>query len=464
MYRLSEKKPARNLSMQKAFVFQSPKLGFLGFITSAFLFFSTNTFAVQDSVLIQAEALIRQMHYQAAYDLLEPLESERAGDVDYDYLFGIAGVESNHVTRGIFALERVLASYPNHQDARTEIAKAHFLLGETEAAKSEFNHVLALDPDAQTKKTVEKLLTAIDRLEGNATTFAAYLDFGLGWDSNVSSAPSINAIGVPVFGGLLLLDKKSQAQSDNFTNLAGGISFRQPINQALTVFGSVNGTNRINGSETTFDNSTLDFNGGLQLKLDKNALSFALQDNHFDLNGESFRRAYGATLQWLYNADRNNQAGVYAQHTRLNYSGNEIRNAARNIVGFNAAHVFQAKFKPVIFASIYGGREEVRDSLADFLSQDITGLRTGGQLSVGEQWQLFTSLGAEFRRNDERDPAFLMKRHDNQYDATVGFRYMPARDWSIRPQFSYIKNDSNIDLYTFERKVLSISARKDFSW
>ena len=440
------------------------KLNVLPMITFFSLLFSVNVFAVQDSVVIQAETLIRQGDYHAAYNLLEPLEAERAGDVDYDYLFGIAGVESNHVTRGAFALERVLALNPNHKDARAEMAKAHYLLGETEAAKSEFNNVLALDPDAQTKKTVQKLLTAIDKIEGTTTTFAAFLDFGLGWDSNVSSAPSINSIGVPVFGGLLLLDRGSQEQSDNFMNLAAGISFRQPLTKQLAVFGAVSGNNRINGLETEFDNSALDFNGGLQLKLDKNSLSFALQDNHFDLNGESFRRAYGATAQWLHNIDNRNQAGVYAQYTRLNYAGVDIRNAARRIVGINAAHAFQAQFNPVIFGSLYGGREEARDSSADFLSQDVAGLRAGGQLSFNNQWQAFTSLGAEFRRNDEKDPAFLIRRHDDQYDATLGLRYIPAREWSVRPQFSYIKNDSNIDLNTFERKVISINVRKDFSW
>ncbi|MES2501765.1 MAG: surface lipoprotein assembly modifier [Pseudomonadota bacterium] len=426
---------------------------------------STHSLADQDAVLIQAEKLIRQTDYKAAYQLLEPLESTRAGEIQYDYLLGIAGVESGNVTRGAFALERVLAVDPNHQDARAEMAKAHFLLGERDTAKQEFNYVLGLEPVAQTKRTVEKLLNAIEKIEGTTTTFGAYLDFGLGWDSNVSSAPSISSISVPLFGGLAFaLGNNAQEQSDNFMNLAAGISFRQPINEQLAVFGAVNGANRINGSETDFDNSALDFNGGLQLKLDKNSISFAVQDNHFDLNGESFRRAYGATAQWIHNIDNSNQAGIYAQYTRLNYAGNDIRNAARSIIGINAAHVFQSDLNPVVFASIYGGREEARDSSADFFSQDIVGARAGGQVSFNNKWQLFSSVGAEFRRNDEADPAFLIRRHDDQYDATLGLRYVPATDWSIRPQLSYIKNDSNIDLNTFERKVISVNVRKDFRW
>lgn len=118
----------------------------------------TNTFAAESTMqldkilssqtLTDAEALIRKGDFQAAYQLLEPLEADRAGDVEYDYLFGVAAVESNNLTRGAFALERVLAINPNHQDARAEMAKAHYLLGEKDTAKAEFNNVLAQNPDA----------------------------------------------------------------------------------------------------------------------------------------------------------------------------------------------------------------------------------------------------------------------------------------------------------------------------
>ncbi len=427
--------------------------------------YSAISFAVQDSVVIEAEALIHKGDFNAAYQLLEPLESERAGDTDYDYLLGVAAVESSNVTRGAFALERVLALDPNHKDARAEMAKAHFMLGEAEASKTEFNNVLQQDPDAETKKTVEKLLTAIQKLEGTTTTFGAFLEFGLGWDSNVSSAPGINTLGVPLFGGALLdLGGSAKERSDHLFNFAGGVSFRHPFNEQFLVFGSASSNNKINSSEAEFDTSTLDFNAGMQYRLEQNSLIFALQDNHFDLNGDGFRHAYGATAQWLRNFDARNQAGAYYQYTGLKYIGNSIRNADRQILGFNAAHVFESDYSPVLFASIYGGKEDARDNFADFLDQDIYGTRLGGQLSVNSKVQLFTSLSYERRNNDAEDPAFLTRRKDDQYDASLSLNYNPARDWMIKPQFSYTKNDSNIKLNSFERTIISINVRKDFSW
>ena len=420
---------------------------------------------LSSQTLQEAEAHLRKNEFSAAYQLLEPLEANRAGDVDYDYLLGVAAVESGNLTRGAFALERVLAINPNHKDARAEMAKAHYLLGEKDAAKAEFNNVLAQNPNAQTKKSIEKLLTAIQKLEGTTTTFGAYLEFGLGRDSNVSSAPDLQSIGVPLFGGLLLnLGNSGKAKYDHFMNLAGGISFRQPVNEHLAVFGGVSGTNRMNGNQTAFDNSALDLNAGLQYRQHGHAFTAALQDNHFDLDSEGFRHAYGATGQYLYNIDPNNQAGAYLQYSRLNYTNNSDRNAERKVIGFNAGHVFKGDLSPVIYASIYGGREEARDSIRQDLRQDVAGLRTGGQVSLTSKLQLQASMGFEIRDNDENDIAFLMKRKDRQYDASLGINYYPMQDWSIKPQISYSKNDSNIDLNSYDRTVVSVSVRKDFSW
>ena len=219
----------------------------------------------QDSAVIQADGLIRKGDFNAAYQLLEPLESKYAGDINYDYLLGIAAVESNNVTRGAFALERVLALDPNHKDARAEMAKAHYMLGETDASKAEFNNVLKQNPDAETKKAVTKLLTAMDKNEGIITAFGAYIDAGLGWDSNVSSAPGIASVSVPAFGGINVpLGNAAQEKSDTFMNLAAGISVRHPVTDEFAVFGNASVTGRFNSSETDFNNGLLDFNAGYQ--------------------------------------------------------------------------------------------------------------------------------------------------------------------------------------------------------
>ena len=77
---------------------------------------------------------------------------------------------------------------------------------------------------------------------------------------------------------------------------------------------------------------------------------------------------------------------------------------------------------------------------------------------------MFSTLAAEFRDNEDSDPIFFKKRKDKQYDMSIGLNYVPAPSWIIKPLISYSKNKSNIDLNDFDRSIISINVRKDFSW
>src|SRR2546425_555431 len=96
----------------------------------AALFLLLQSLAFADQITDRARLLLQEKNPQAAYRLLEPLESQRAGDPEYDYLLGIAALDSGERERAVFALERVLAVNPNHAQARAEIARAYFEMGE----------------------------------------------------------------------------------------------------------------------------------------------------------------------------------------------------------------------------------------------------------------------------------------------------------------------------------------------
>jgi len=425
---------------------------------------SSSAFA-QDETLTKAMALIKARDYKAAYVLLEPLEEERSGNVDYDYLLGVAAVESGNVTRGVFALERVLAIDPSNNNARTEIAKAHFKLGEVESSKTEFKNLLSQNPPKEATDAINRYMNAIDKSLGLTTTFGAYLDFGLGHDTNVNSATSTSAVAVPVFGGAIFaLNPQSRERANNFTSLAGGVSFRQPINNEVAVFSALNLSNRFNVTQTTFDTTYLDFNGGLSYKKFTDTFSAAIQASTFEVDGGRFRNTYGATGQWQRDLDDHNQVSLFGQYARISYAGNSFRDADRYIAGGGWAHVFEGDKSPVLFLSGYGGQENARNTGADFLSNAIVGVRAGGQLSLNTKWVAYAASSYEHRDYDDTDPIFLRSRLDKQYDFSVGLRYLPGYNWIIRPQISYLRNDSNVVINDYDRAVVSVNFRHDFNW
>ena len=91
--------------------------------------------ALADQALDRAKQLLEQKQPSQAYELLLPLEAQRAGDPAFDYLLGIAALDSGHRERAIFALERVLAVQPDNALARFEMSLRDFSLPGTDTSQ-----------------------------------------------------------------------------------------------------------------------------------------------------------------------------------------------------------------------------------------------------------------------------------------------------------------------------------------
>ena len=80
---------------------------------------SVVSIAEDADALVSAKSLIAAGKYSEAYDLLEPLESERSGDVDFDYHFGVAA-ERAAKARAVFL--RWNGSWPSTPTTRRHAA------------------------------------------------------------------------------------------------------------------------------------------------------------------------------------------------------------------------------------------------------------------------------------------------------------------------------------------------------
>ncbi|BCM24790.1 tetratricopeptide repeat protein [Methyloradius palustris] len=415
----------------------------------------------------KAAELLKARDYKAAYQLLEPLESDKAGNVDYDYLFGVSAVETGNASRAIFAFERVLAVQPNNADARAMLARAYFIAGEPENAKAEFNNIQSDKLDPAISKLVKDNILAIDKATGQATTFAAYIDLGLGYDTNINSATSNGSI---IAAGInptipLPLSNTSIETGSAYGVLSGGVSFKAPVAKDFTVFGGVQGSARSNRDTDAFNPSYIDTNVGVSYKKYIDTFTASVSRNDFDVNSVQFLKSTSYTGQWQRDVDDVNQVSIFAQLINLEYATQSVRDSRRKLLGAGWGHAFAGDKAPVIFLSAYGGKEEADNSSADYLaSDDIYGIRAGGQFAVNYKTVAYANSSYENRSYDGQDPNFLAERHDKQYDFSVGVRYAPFPGLTVKPQFSYLNNDSNISLFGYERTVISINIRKDFNW
>ncbi len=417
--------------------------------------------ALADQILDRAKQLLAHKQSSQAYELLLPLEAQRAGDPEFDYLLGIAALDSGHRERAIFALERVLAVQPNNALARAEIARAYLAVGEKDTARREFENVKREPIPAEARATIDRYLSAISAAE--TTQVQGYIEFGIGTDSNVNSATSNSQIALPAFGGLIAtLNSAATSKGDNFTNLSGGVNFTRKLNERWSLVGGVAGNAKLNQSQDQFDTDTMDGNLGARWAVDNDALTLATQLQSFEVDNSRYRDSHGLIGQWQHNLDERRQVTGYVQYAQLRYPGQDIRNADRSIVGAAWAQAFTGRTSPVLFLSVYGGQEaELADGVPQ-LGHKPAGIRIGGQFKPAESWTVFGGANYEQRRYGGPEPIFLVTREDRQTDLNLGASYLMRAGTTLILRVADTDNKSNIDLYRFRRTVSTVSVRFDF--
>jgi hypothetical protein len=422
-------------------------------------FFGTS--ALADALTDRAKAMLQQKQHRQAYDLLAAQESARAGDPEFDYLLGIAAIDSGEAERGVFALERVLAVQPNNHVARAEIARAYLALGERDSARREFETVKAQQVPPEVKQAIDGYLSAITAAE--TTQITGFIEAGYGHDSNVNSATVGNQVAVPSLGGAIFtLSPTSTSNADTFTTLSGGINLTHKVTRDWALVGSLGGNAKWNTHEDEFNTMTFDGTVGARWSSGKNSVSFAGQFQDFELDNSRFRETQGVVGQWQYSLDERSQFTLYGQAADLHYPGQDIRDVLRTVLGAAYGRVFSGEFTPVLFVSGYGGEEKQYADQAPWLGHELAGVRAGGQLRLGLGLTAFGNVAYENRKYGGEDPTFLVTRTDNQVDMTLGLSYLLRPNTTLIAQYSYTDVDSNIQINSFTRNLATLSLRFNF--
>lgn len=436
------------------------------------LFFVIAHLAASSGALGQADPLERARERlaandpKAAYALLAPLESARAGEPEFDYLLGIAALDAGEPTRAIFALERVLAAQPGNALARAEIARAYFAAGEMEPARRELAQVRAGAIPEAAVPGVDRLLNAISQIEAQqAPQWRGYVEAGLGYDSNVNSATGASQIAVPAFGGaLFFLDPASTRQHDRFATLGAGGGVRVPLAPDLALSANVAAAHAANDTQDRFDLGTLDANAGLSKTLGTEVLSAAVQAGVAWVGGARFRNATGLYGQWQHNFSPFAQASVFGQFSRLDYAGQPVRDADRRLLGLGYARALGAgasSAPATFFVSAYAGQESERAAGVPHLGHEFAGVRAGVQRQAARQ-TYFGNASYERRDHGGIEPFFDRARADRQTQLTLGLHHALGTAWRVTPQLQLTQSRSNIAIYDYRRAVGSITLRHEF--
>lgn len=419
------------------------------------------SFSTLPPLLARARALL-DTDPQAAYHLLEPYTWDYAGSRDFDYLLGIAALDSKRPGEAVTALERVLTLYPDDMAARTDIVRAYLMLQENRSAEQALQQLMdhpGLPAGAQ--QDIRRYLDIIARRNAaQSRHWRASLDMGAGYDSNTNVGSS-HARWIIDDGKALSPLPGSQPQASPFLELGGSFQYIRALSGQLEWSSSLNAAQRINSRLHSQDIGTLGISSGLAASHGAHRLSALLNLQQMLLQQRRFRRASGLILQWQYQHSPQTQAGAYLQHFLLDFNRQSVRDARRSVLGATLAHTFKGSTGSALIANPYAGRESTRISLPT-LSFRLAGLRLGYQRHLGPQWRLSLGLQWEERRHRGSDPLFGKRRHDRQLDLRLGLERPLGAQLVLNPQLSVSRNHSTVAPNDFRRTQLTLNLQYRF--
>ena len=416
------------------------------------------SFSALPALLQQARTLLPDQP-EAAWRLLEPQTWHYAGSRDFDYLLGVAALDSHRASEAVMALERVLNNHPDDIPARTELVRAYLALGERQSAHEALQQLMqaqALPDDA--RQSIQRYLDIISR-QPQATNRRWQLTANLtaGQDSNVN-AGSTRSRWVVDDGQVLTPLAENRPQSSPFLELGLQFQHSLPLSEALVWSNGLQGSQRMNTRQHPQDTGMLGASSGLAWTRGAHRLSAALNLQQMWLHGHRFRRASGVLAQWQFDPDPQHQLGLYAQLFRLDFDDQPLRDARRTVLGLTWARALAGSGNTVFIANPYGGQESPRQSLP-VLDFRLAGLRLGLQRDLGAGWRGNLGVQWEERRHRGPDPLFGRIRHDRQLDLRLGAEYPISPRLLINPQLLHTRNHATLAPNDFRRTQLLVDVQ-----
>lgn len=408
-------------------------------------------------LLSSARKLIEIRQYDLAYQALNERVDLYAGDVEFDYLLGVAALEHDRPGEAVLALERVLINQPNNLQARAEIARAYLMVKEQDSARREFEAVASQEIPEPVKAIIAQYLDALTRVKNKPkATINAGLTLKLGYDNNVNVA-SAEDTWLLSDGTRVVPLPQSQPSKSALFGIGADVSIASPINGRLQWITGLHGMLHRYPSQHTLDQEQVDLSTGLAYRNECHQFKMLGQLQSLRINSDAFRNATGVIGQWQCDLSARQQFGGFIQRFELRFPEQKTRDGSRLVVGFSFAQALPVK-DGVFLSTIQTGHETSKAGL-DNLSFDFKSFRMLLTAPLSTDWRGLLGINWEERRFDGAEPLFGVTRLDRQTELRLGLESEIDKNWTLRPQVVVTRNRSTLAPSDYRRTQAQLVAK-----
>jgi hypothetical protein len=408
---------------------------------------------------------------ESVYAMAQQHIFEGEGDPRFDLYYGLAAIDSGSTSEGVFALERVLTLQPDNHQARLGLVRGYSDLGQNGRSRKELDTLLAGNPPEQIRQQAEQYQQRVGESSASGRAWGGfYAEYGIGHDDNINSGASDRRVFVPLIGVTTTLRDEAVERDGGYQNAAVGVYGVAPLNSSFSLFGSLDAYRRDNMGSSRHDILETSFEGGVAFTSGVNEFRLAALWQDYQLGHDPYRKMVGGRVEWRRSLADGARVTLFVERDRLDYDSDARALDSRlTIGGVGWLQPLSSDGRSIFFATLYGGNEKEREdppasplfgqSVPD---RDLYGLKLGTELAASSDCSVDVTLQAIQSDYNEQDPMFLRKREDDYYSLAVGANWYFHPQWSLRGEVSYADNDSNIDIYSYDRTAVGVTLRFDY--
>jgi len=409
--------------------------------------------------LRQAQDLLAKGEAASAYERLAPREADWAGIPLYDYLLGMAALDTGRANEAVFALQRCVANEPGFTGARMELARAHFEAGELKPSRTQFEYLLTQAPPQSTRSIIKRYLSAIDGRGVGEGGIRPFFEFGAGYDSNANGSTSEQS-----FLGFTL-DQHNVETDSSFFEFAGGLNHVKPLGVSSSWLNGLRLSHRLNPDADFIDQSIGSLGTMIAWAADRSRFNVGVSGYYGLLDGEDHE--WGAALD--VGAGRrfgdNWDIGLSLRGGPVRYQNEllEILDTDRYLGAVTFTRLNIGGKAARMGLTLLAGQDSEREDTSAYGNE-----RRGARLSLGwavaPRVSLYTEAGFLKTNFDDTPGFFGVDREDEEWSALIAADLIGwmGEGWSINPRLRFVQHDSNVSLYEYDRWEASVYLRRSF--
>ncbi len=420
--------------------------------------------AAEESLIDTLNQLIAEGRFQEAYLAAQPGLLDNEGDPEFDFLYGLAAMESGRPDLAVFALERVVLAFPDQPRVKLELARANYMSNNLAESEQLFLEILDTDPEPNVQANIRAFLDIIDeRQNAVESSFSWFVTSGIGNDSNINSATELGIISTPI--GDIELSPSGRSISDSFMDYGAGLTYNHPFtkNSGLVVNSSVNRHNNLGSSQFDLDSIVLD--GGYARVRENNRFNHSLRLQRILLGGRGFQQSASLVNTWQRQLGNNWSSNLVGAMTAIRFDNtalspnNSLRDVNQVLV---AAGINKASGNFLHGINTYLANESALRDIGANNAQRFYGISYTQQYLWRPGHIPFVRLSMQKSHNKSGDPVFVIRRADDLLSATAGWLWQPTRQLNVTADATYTDNSSNIPLFSWDRFRYQASLRYQF--